>query len=176
MSATSSAVTIRRREILLRYSSLIAVSSIPSCLARALITPSILGPSTMPGSTAFTLMLSGPSSMASDSAIPTIAHFVATYGVRHGMPKRPAIDEMQIMLAALDARSIGTAWYRQRYWPFRFTSIVRFHSCSVILSTPAVGPAIPAQLIKTSRPSNLARWVSKSAATCASSATSAWVA
>src|ERR1700735_4575555 len=113
IKATSSAVTMRRNEIFLRYCSRIVASSKPSSPARARITPSILGPSTMPGSTAFTLMSLGPSSMASDLTIPTIAHFVATYGVRHGMPIRPATDEMQMTLALLDSASIGTACRKQ---------------------------------------------------------------
>src|SRR5580692_8739695 len=146
INATSSAVTMRRNEIFLRYSSRIVASSTPSTSARARITPSIRGPSTMPGNTAFTRMSLGPSSMASDLTIPTIAHLVATYGVRHCTPIRPAIDEMQMILASFDSRSIGTARCRQRYWPLRFTSIARVHSSSLMSSTPAVGPAMPAQL------------------------------
>ncbi len=98
------------------------------------MTPSILGPSTMPGSTAFTLMLSGPSSMASDFAIPTMAHFVATYGVRHGMPMRPATDEMQTMLAVLrlpqhrysmmQAAVLAIQVYVDRAFPLLFGDLV----------------------------------------------------
>ncbi len=49
------------------------------------------GPSTMPGKRAFTRTPNSPSSLARLALKPTIAHFVAAYGVRYGVAE-PARD------------------------------------------------------------------------------------
>ncbi|MNW11896.1 hypothetical protein D3C71_2094520 [compost metagenome] len=82
MAATSSALTMRLSEIFFRYSWRICGSGTPNCSARARMTPSMRGPSTIPGRIALTRMSSSPSSAASDFIIPTMAHLVAAYGVR----------------------------------------------------------------------------------------------
>ncbi|MOA50156.1 hypothetical protein D3C78_1731400 [compost metagenome] len=69
-------------EIFFRYSSRISASGTFICSARARITPSMRGPSTMPGSKALTRMSLSPSSDARDFIRPMMAHLVAAYGVR----------------------------------------------------------------------------------------------
>src|SRR5215207_3223174 len=77
MAAMSSTVTIRRSDILFRYSWRMVSKSTPTVLARAAITLSIRAPSTMPGRIAFTRMSLGPNSIAKDLTMPTMAHLVA---------------------------------------------------------------------------------------------------
>src|SRR5579871_3541147 len=97
------------------------------------------GPSTAPGRTALTRMLSGPSSMARLLVKPTTAHLEAEYGVRRGNPKRPAADDRLTMAPPPALRSNGTARRAHRNWPVMLIAKVRFQSASERVSTGPVG-------------------------------------
>ena len=81
-----------------------------------------------------------------------MAHFVATYGVRHGIPKRPATDEMQTMLAVFDSRKhrysmvqaavLAVQVYLDRALPFLLCDL--FHSSCRALDSGAINQDIEA--------------------------------
>ncbi len=106
----------------------------------------------MPGSSALTRMLSGPSSTASERISPITPHLAAAYGVRIAKPRRPASDDTFMMLALADLRSSGTARRTQLNCPVRSIAMQRSHSSGSIASTLPVGPAMPALLTRQSSP------------------------